>query len=144
MQLRSVGTMLRTLRAALEPHFAADTALASASSEQSLSAGHCAVVALIVQKKLGGELVSARVQDQSHWFNRFEVGGRVVDVDLTGDQFGNQPVRLGAAGTLYPGTLVRSRHQLTADTLKRAALLAERSTFAQIADELRAEELNAA
>lgn len=142
MEREGVRTTLEMLRSKLESNFAADTALASAFSEQTLSAGHCAAVALIVQKKIGGELVSARVQDQSHWFNRFSVEGRVVDADLTADQFGDQAIRVGPAGTLYLGTFVRSRNQLTAETLKRAALLAERSAFLQIADELRTEGAN--
>lgn len=131
---------LKHLRAALEPNFSADTAFTSSNAATAPSAGHCAVVALIAHRLMGGELVSARVHDQSHWFNRFVVSGRPLDVDLTGDQFGHSPIWLGRAGTLYPGAVTRSLDQVAPETLERAAQLAERSSFVELARILRAEE----
>jgi hypothetical protein len=60
----------------------------------SASAGQCGTVATIVRAMLGGELVSAEIDAQSHWFNRSYVAGDFFDVDLTGDQFGLPPVQL--------------------------------------------------
>ena len=130
---------LKNLRAVLEPNFSADTAFPSSTGAIVPSTGHCAVVALIAQRLIGGELVSARVHDQSHWFNRFVVNGRSLDVDLTGDQFGHSPIWMGRAGALYPATVTRSGDQIAPETFERAAQLAERSSFIELARILRAE-----
>jgi hypothetical protein len=87
------------------------------------SHGHCAAVAAILLESLGGELVSASVGGISHWFNRFQIGGRQFDVDITGDQFGRAAVQMAPEGELYPGSRVRARSELDRDTLARAALL---------------------
>lgn len=102
--------------------FAPDTALPGSKAFPP-SAGHCAVVAYIVRKRLGGDLVSAIVDGQSHWFNRINE----IDCDITADQFGMSAVRVAPAGDLYPGTLVRSGFDLDRGTLNRAHLLADRS-----------------
>lgn len=137
MSLRKFIRALRDLRASLEPNFSPETAFSGSGESSARGAGHCAVVAVIAYGLLGGQLVSARVHEQSHWFNRFSLNGREFDVDLTGDQFGFAPVRIERAGRLYSGSSLRSFEQLTPETLERAARLAERSSFLDLAQDLR-------
>ena len=47
--------------------------------------GHCNAAAYIVQKKYGGELLSTKVQGETHVWNRLPDG---TQVDLTGSQYG--------------------------------------------------------
>lgn len=54
------------------------------SSENS-AYGQCAVSALVVQDHFGGELLRARVNGISHYWNRLPTG---LEVDLTRKQFG--------------------------------------------------------
>jgi hypothetical protein len=46
--------------------------------------GQCAVTALIVQDRLGGELVHGVTKSVSHYWNRVPNG---LEIDLTSDQF---------------------------------------------------------
>lgn len=50
--------------------------------------GQCAVTALVVQDYFGGELLCARVDGISHYWNRLPAG---LEVDLTRKQFGSNP-----------------------------------------------------
>jgi len=50
--------------------------------------GQCAVTALVVQDYFGGELLRARVDGISHYWNRLPAG---LEVDLTRKQFGSNP-----------------------------------------------------
>jgi len=102
--------------------FSADTAVSGTISDVP-SAGHCAVTAIIIQMILGGELVSAYVCDQSHWFNRIEG----YDIDATADQFKGNRVLMTSKGVLYPGTRVRHHVEIDEVTWQRAKLLASRS-----------------
>jgi hypothetical protein len=120
--------LLEQHRLRLQAWFRPDTAILGTCS-QVASAGHCAAVAAIIYFTHGGTLVSAIVDAQSHWFNRVNVGGHDVDVDLTGDQFGRAPVQVAESGTLYDGTRIRTEEQLNADTLRRAWLLGRRAGF---------------
>jgi len=122
----NLHTALHALRASLEGAFAPDTAMPGLTGV-SQSTGHCAAVAWILHELLGGKLVSARVEGQSHWFNRLEVDGDIVDVDLTGDQFRRPPVQIANQGTLYGGTVERSEIEVNAETRARAALLRTRA-----------------
>ena len=123
---------LRALRDRLETGFAPDTA-APGFSGTSPSTGHCAAVSTILNEVLGGSLVSAKVSGYSHWFNRVLVSGEDVDLDLTGDQFGFEAIRVARAGALYPGTRVRPFLDLNLETLARARVLAARSGFTEVA-----------
>ena len=115
--------MLNLLRGRLERAFSPSTA-APGFSGSAASTGHCAAVSAILSKLAGATMVSTRIADQSHWFNRIRVENRDYDVDLTGDQFGFDAVRIAQADSLYPGTRVRSEHELNAETLERARRLA--------------------
>lgn len=117
---------IRSIRKALEPAFARDTAIDQMSGPVP-SAGHCAAVAVLINKLLGGALVSAFVEGQSHWFNRMQVGDAIIDVDITGDQFGLDAVRIENAGSLYEGTRERAFTEIHEETLRRATRLAERA-----------------
>jgi hypothetical protein len=123
-ELRGV---LANLRARLEPAFGPETAVKQSTRSESASAGQCSAVATIVRAMLGGELVSAHVDTQSHWFNRVPVGGVLFDIDITGDQFGLPPIQMARRGKLYGGSRVRQPVEVDENTRRRAALLARRA-----------------
>jgi len=117
---------LHLLRAQLDEVFARDTAAPSCEWTGG-SRGHCAAVAVLVNLLYGGEFVSAVVNGESHWFNRLTVdAGTLVDVDLTGDQFGFPKVRMTTPGAMYDGTRVRGSGDLRQETIDRALLLSHR------------------
>ncbi|MEW5863234.1 MAG: hypothetical protein AB1773_06510 [Pseudomonadota bacterium] len=119
---------LERLRTILEVAFSRETASPGTETQgRPPSAGQCAAVSVIVWDRFGGEFVSATVQGQSHWFNRLNIGGRVIDVDLTGDQFGLKAVRFGKPGSLWAGTRLRTAQELREETVRRAILLAEKA-----------------
>ncbi len=113
---------LKWLRERLDQVFSPDTAVPG-SKTYPPSSGHCAAVALIVQALFGGELVSTRLEGESHWFNR--VDGQ--DIDLTGDQFGYPPVQMDT--NLYPDTRVRRDDEVRHETFVRAFRLTVRAGF---------------
>ncbi len=123
------------LRSRLERAFSPSTA-APGFSGSAPSTGHCAAVSAILSKWIGATMVSTRIAGQSHWFNRLRVGNREYDIDLTGDQYGLEPVRIANANALYPETRVRSEQDLNADTLARARRLAAHAGFVEIAGSL--------
>lgn len=96
------------------------------------SAGQCAATALIVKELLGGDMVSARVEGLSHWFNRFRVNNAYVDADITGDQFGRPLIQIAAEGKLYQDTHLRAPGHLNEETLRRVRLLAERAGVEEV------------
>jgi hypothetical protein len=128
---------LYSLRAQLESAFAPDTAFALTPMEPNTvpSAGHCAIVAAIVQRSLGGELLRTFVDGEEHWFNRVVRLGQAWDVDLTGDQFARSSVQSAASGDLYAEAELRDFADLNAETLRRASLLAHRSGLEDISQE---------
>jgi len=115
-----------SLREALQGAFGRDTSFPNARYTSS-SAGHCAAVAAIVYRRLGGNLVSAEIDNESHWFNRISVQGKRFDIDLTGDQFGRPPIQIAKFGHLYPSTRVRRVRELQDETLRRSELLEQRA-----------------
>lgn len=121
---------LYEIRQSLDCVFAPDTAVMGAAGA-TRSYGHCGAVAVILHRLLGGEYVSAIVDGQSHWFNRIQFGGKTLDIDLTGDQFGRPAIqahfRDDVGCDLYPGARLRRADEVNADTLRRAELLAERA-----------------
>lgn len=130
---------LANLRRQLDGAFTEDTAYPGTVASGQLStasAGHCAVVAAIVQQQFGGDMFSTYVDGEEHWFNRISVGGMQVDVDLTGDQFGKPSVQIGTAGSLYPGATKRLFADLQHEALLRAKRLAERTGLRRVARRL--------
>jgi hypothetical protein len=126
----SVGELrlvITSLRARLEPAFSPETAMLPRLRPRSVSAGQCGAVATIVRAMLGGQVVSAYVDAQSHWFNRIAVADDVFDVDITGDQFGLPPIQLAQGGKLYSGSRVRRTDEINENTRARAELLAGRA-----------------
>ena len=103
----SISPKLLQLRQQLEKGFGSDTA-AQGYSSKAPGAGQCAAVATIVYELLGGELVSVRTKEGSHWFNRIEYADMTLDVDLTGDQFDLDPVLIGKPATIYSGSRTRN------------------------------------
>lgn len=115
------------LRAKLERGFDQDTALPGAWRCEVPSSGQCAAVALIVHDTLGGSLVSAHVNGISHWFNRITTSDGELDIDITADQFGFVPIRIGDPGSLYANERIRSKAELRVETVSRAQLLKARA-----------------
>lgn len=117
----------------LSPYFAPDTAdegTSPALVAVDQCAGHCAVAAIILQGHFGGKLVSNRVSGYSHWFNRLEVQGLEVDVDITGAQFSLPLIQAGPADSLYEGTAnIRAPDDISPETANRALLLATRASL---------------
>jgi hypothetical protein len=128
--------LLKELRVQLEREFRPDTA-APGFESGGPAAGQCAAVATIVNHLFGGELVSAIVQGQSHWFNQIRVGDARVEIDLTGDQFGRPPLQMAKLWSLYPETKARNFSELKAETLSRAAVLAARAQLTMVEHSLR-------
>jgi hypothetical protein len=126
MKARELRTCATQLRSALEGAFGEDTAFPG-STRHIPSAGHCAAVAALVKRNFGGWLVSATVENESHWFNRLRVGDQIFDIDLTGDQFGRAPIQIAGIGQLYPGTRVRRPTELLPETLARCEKLEQRA-----------------
>ena len=124
---------LQLLRRRLESAYGPDTA-APGFVGNTPSTGQCAATSVIARELLGGEMVSAKVQGLSHWYNRFRVRDAFVDADITGDQFGLPILQVAAQGQLYADTRVRPREHLNAETLRRARLLAERAGATDIVD----------
>lgn len=130
---------LRRLRRRLEGAFSDDTA-APGFPRSAPSAGQCAAVSTVVHYALGAGFASAQVEGLSHWFNRIRVGQSMVDVDLTGDQFGRPDVQAAPSGSLYGGTHARDTSELHNETLERAERLAARAGLATVRAKI-AEEL---
>src|SRR5438046_1421466 len=97
---------LRQLRERLESGFSNETA-APGFPGSTPSAGQCAAVSAVLHYAIGADFASARVNGLSHWFNRIRVGSSLIDVDLTGDQFGRPEIQQGPSGGLYAETRPR-------------------------------------
>lgn len=117
---------LAALREKLDAHFSLESAQGGTPG-RTPSAGQCAAVSLILHDLLGGELVSAVVNGESHWFNRVNTAHGVMDVDITADQFGLETIRIAEAGGLYQATRVRSDSDIAPETRRRSELLRRRS-----------------
>lgn len=124
----ALSRILTNLRARLEEVFSPDTAYGGVGGPTP-STGHCAVVALLIQRFLGGELLSTTIHGPSHWFNRVWFEGYSFDVDLTGDQFGYESVQLAPEGTLYHPYRFRLISEANEETRQRSLLLEERLNY---------------
>ena len=127
---------LEDLRSVLETAFSSDTAQFGTTTAERPSAGHCAAVSVIVRDRFGGEMLSTPIAGQSHWFNRLRLGAELVDVDLTGDQFGFAAVRAVPAGELHENLKHRTVDELHVETLVRAIVLAGRAQLPDTARRL--------
>ena len=102
------------LRVALERAFSTETS--QVPDPICPSAGHCALVALVVQQIYGGELVSATVEGQSHWYNRIDDH----EIDLTADQFGRACAIVHRVDDpIWPNSRVRSINEVKSETFIR-------------------------
>ena len=129
---------LERIRLCLETGFSEETAYPGTWTKDIPSTGHCAAAAVIVQERLGGDLLSTFIPDEgSHWYNRIQdVDGTIYEVDLTGDQFGEKAVRL-TTGFLYGDSRIREFGDVAKETVERAILLADGSAFTATAASLR-------
>jgi hypothetical protein len=135
MTRRELLAAANEMRQEVESHFQPDTA-AQGFRGSTPSTGHCAAVSVLMQARIGGDFVSAIVDNVSHWFNRIETIDGTIDIDLTADQFGRDPIVVEVAGQLYDGTRVRADRELNIETLQRALLLAHRADMHDVAAHL--------
>lgn len=119
--------ILIPLRRMFESGFAPDTAATGYYQQNVPSAGHCSPVAAIIYEMFGGQLMRAQVQHCIHWFNRLPIGHDQFDVDLTGDQFGFEPVQVEPAGELYEDATPIRFSTVSELFTPKAVLLAKRS-----------------
>lgn len=128
--ISSLAEDAKIFREWIEPHFMIDTSNPGTSTPvRSNADGHCAVVAYVVSRVFGGEMISVILGDGSHWFNRIIIGsGLAVDMDLTGDQFGLAKVRIELADSMYlQPPMIRREHEIDTDTMRRIKLFAKRA-----------------
>jgi hypothetical protein len=114
----AIEKQLKDLRLDLEKCFAAETVYFF--NEEIPSTGHCAIVAAIIYKRFGGNLVSAYVDGIKHWFNKIDD----FYIDLTGDQFGLDAVQIKK--DLYKDCLIREWAHLNSTTLERLEIMEEK------------------
>lgn len=119
--------LLVSLRSDLDYVFAADTsAIQEQWTTRTPSAGHCAVVAILVRYLFGGDFVSTTIDGASHWFSRVPLEGIGHDMDVTGDQFGRPRIQIALMGGLYETARVRSIDDVNAGTWERYRTLTKR------------------
>lgn len=113
---------IHKIRNVLERHFSAETSLAPETWTGG-SDGHCVMASMVLATLFDGKYVSTKLEAVSHWFCRLELNDKtVVDVDLTGDQFGHAAVRIKPAGELYPDSRERAFEEINEQTLRRFML----------------------
>lgn len=112
---------LRQLRSVLDNLFTPETASPGTTSKIP-SAGHCAVVSLLIRSLFEGDLVSAKVAGVSHWYNCIREG---LYVDLTGDQFGFPKIQI-SNNPIYPGTRKRDLAEVSTETHLRYSTLRDK------------------
>jgi hypothetical protein len=120
---------LRSLREELKSEFSLDKAHPSIESSNPSSTGHCAAVSIIVHCIFGGDMISVTYENESHCTNEIPIAGNMYEVDLTGDQFGFEPVRVTRNRLFLTDYRRRSFDDIDEETKERAMLLAERAGF---------------
>jgi hypothetical protein len=115
------------IRKELEPHFSQETCFGEFNSELP-SKGHCAVVAAIVNNLFFGSFVSTKVNGESHWYSLVRLQERAWEIDLTGDQFGESPVRVQRT-PIYGDRKLRADDELNEETKERAIILAKKANY---------------
>lgn len=121
MDVDMIGRTARDLRALCEQSgWDADTSAYPAWMRSRPSKGQCAVTAAVVQDVLGGEVMRAVVDRDSHYWNVVTTDdGQRVELDLTRDQFpvwmptevslSTRERIMGAEATVARYELLRSR-----------------------------------
>jgi hypothetical protein len=76
------------------------------------SAGHCLLASIAVQELYGGEIRTSIVEGIPHYWNRldYERGLGDLEVDLTADQFGREPVLIRRRIKEQSARFRRERH----------------------------------
>ncbi len=124
---------LSQLRNYLELYFKSDT-----SNNPSLykggSHGHCVMVSMLLHKLFDAKFLSTKFEETSHWFSRLTLhDGKLADVDLTGDQFGHDKVRIKSINELYSDAQIRNSREINSETQSRFATFLSRIDVKYIA-----------
>ena len=84
---------LSSIRSCMDEVFRCSTAFGDCKT-WAPSSGHCLLVAMVLQELYGGEIRTSLVEGVPHYWNRIPyVGGDgELEVDLTADQFGRDPI----------------------------------------------------
>ncbi len=106
-ETESITRVAAGLRTAMDPVFlGAECRYAFGDcklAEGKPSAGYCFLAALAVLQVLGGQIIAGEHQGIYHYWNRLELAtGKTYDIDVTGDQFGHDRVRISSR-PLYGG-----------------------------------------
>ena len=110
----------------IEPGFSADSSF-DKKNYKGGSFGHCTIVSMFLYSYFGGQLVSTKSEGISHWYNRLALlDNSLVDVDLTGDQFGHEAVRIVPAEQLYKKSKIRKPIEINAETIDRYVAFIEK------------------
>lgn len=109
MEALGVAVSLEGLVSALEASWSAETSASPDWSTSLPARGHCAVSALIVQDRLGGDLLRAVVCGESHYWNRLPDG---TEIDLTRSQFAVfDPIEVTVASRDYVLSFAETRRR---------------------------------
>jgi hypothetical protein len=115
------GPELAALHIELQRHWCADTSFwPNGWTTDRPSFGQCAVTAMIVHDRFGGEMLRTVNQGVIHYWNRVDD----VDIDLTRDQFDtwdpdDEIVAVDPAQVGSSGPSIAARHSLLAAALGR-------------------------
>lgn len=86
-------------------------------AEKSRLHGHCGAVSSMLQGIFGGDIITGKVQGETHYWNRLPDG---VEVDLTSCQFGGDGYTPLVKGRkVKPRSLVHPRFLLFAELVRR-------------------------
>lgn len=122
-EIQLANTVAR-LRKLYDKAFCAETSYSGTLNKECPAQGHCALVALDIFMCLGGQLISCKVGEISHWYNKlqlFNTDGSSFSVylDVTGDQFGKYIIQFGRV-PLYGGEhKVRDAKEISEETWNR-------------------------
>lgn len=123
----------RRIRGILAPAFSRETAYEPAFWRPDRpGTGHCPIASILASEALPSRcepnLVSVdHPAAGEHWFLRLKTRTDDLDVDLTADQIGDDPVAIATADELYGPARPRTLLEVTPETWRRYVILRDRA-----------------